>query len=295
MMGLCACAAFCDKPIYYLQFSIARADVEVRLNDIPVLRHDAPGLTESEKPVPESIVNGENILVVMMSPLEEEADLFIDQKSTDVRLVVREKNAPLDQYETLLHINIEVSEDQTKVLSDSQKDKGKAPPELVNFDRKSVVARRKVEVDSPFAQWEWQSGKSIDNSQESYESLLNEYKKIYQTLKSENMDKIKKLYSSAAQEYAAAYHYGDINKGFEIMNIGSLVGDPEWELGDINQFLESGFSLELEVYADGKLAHLVDEYGLDSGIVYLNKEVEMVSFQKFGFYKNSEGEWVLIR
>lgn len=294
-MSSSACAASYEKPIYYLQFSVARADVEVRLNDIPVLRHTAAGFTESEKPVPESVVNGENILVVRVRPLKGESDLFAGQKSVDVRLVVRERNSPLDQYETLLHVNLDVVEEQSEVLKNSEKDAGSNLPELLTFDEQQIAARRSVNINSPYPEWEWENGMIIENNEENYQTLLDEYKKIYQVLKSENIDQIKKLYTSAALEYATAYHYKDVAEGYRIMNVGSLVGDSEWLLGDINKFLERGFVLRLEVYGNGKLAHLVDRHGVDGGIVYLNKNVKMTSFQKFGFYKNIENKWVLIR
>lgn len=259
------------------------------------MHHNAKGLTDSEKPVPESIIDGENILSVKVVPLNGEESLFVDMKSVDVKLVVREKDAPLNQYQTLVHIKMSSFDQKDQLFKGSDSDSGIGPVQLIDYSDKQIIAARKVNIDSPFPRWAWQDGAMIENNDENLISLVDEYKKIYVALKNENTTEIRELYKEAAREYAAAYHYKDVAQGHRIMNTGSLVGNQEWVLGDVQKLLDKGVKFDLDVSADGKLARLIDDRGIEGFLVYLNRKERMVAYQKFWFYKNKENEWVMIR
>lgn len=293
-MNATSSATSYEKPLYYLKFTVAKTGVDVRLNDIPVLSHSSRGTTNSEKPVPESIVDGENDLVVTLSPLEDDEGSFVNNSSAEVSLIVREKGAVLSQYETLLHLDIDATAEEQKILSGSGDEKGDTP-RLLSFNEKEIVAERSVTIDSPYPRWEWQDGVTITDSQENYDSLLEEYKDVYEALESEDISEIKQKYDKAAQEFAAAYHYDDPDEGHRIMSTGGLAGDDEWALGNLYSLLDKGHKFELDIYANGKLARLLNQRGKEGAIVYLNREVKMASYQKFGFYKSKDDEWIMIR
>lgn len=294
MSSACVAATY-DEPMYYLKFSIARAAVDVRLNDIPVLHHDAAGLTSSEKPVPESIIDGENLIVINMAPLKDDDNLFVDGKFADVELIVREKNAPLTEYETLIHIKMDAVTEKDNILAGSDKNQGKGPALLSKFEDDEIVAQRSADIESPFPRWAWQDGVDIEQNKKTFDELFEQYRNVYSTLKSEDMEKIKLLYSEAAKEFSAAYHYDDVSHGHRIMSTGSLVGDNDWTLGNIQNLVDKGIPLNLDVYANGKLARIVDNKGDEIVIMYLNRSARMISLQKFGFYKNEDNEWIMIR
>lgn len=284
-----------DKPIFYLKFTHANTDMEVRLNDIPVLELDSSGTTSSEKPVPETIVDGENDLVVTLSPLEDEEGLSGNNSSAEASLIVREKDAALSQYETLIHLHIDAAEDESDVLAKCNEENGESPPVLVEYNNQVLAAKRSTTINPPYPRWEWQDGVSIEDTQENYNELLEQYKKIHTALSNGDMDVIKDLYSAAANEFASAYHYDDVEEGHRIINTGEFADDSDWELGSIEASIDGGLADRLDIYANGKLARIVDADGDELLIAYRRTDGELFSFQKFGFYKSKQGEWIMIR
>lgn len=282
-----------EKPIFYLQFDIARAEVEILLNDIPVLHHDTPGLTSSEKPVPESVVNGENILRLIVSPLEDGENLFEEKSAVEASLIVRERNSSLDKYKTLVHINLKPTSDAGQSLSSSSVDAGEGPVKVVIFGPDKIVVERSVDIESPFPRWAWQDGSVIENNHENFESLLDEYRAIHLALSSGDKNQVKGLYEKAAKEFAAAYHYDDAEQGHRIINTGSLMNSEEWVLADISKLIAS-MGYDMKIYANGRMASLVDQDGR-TPIVYLNTKVKMLNIQKFSFYKDKKNNWIMIR
>jgi hypothetical protein len=167
--------------------------------------------------------------------------------------------------------------------------------EIKRHDETEVVVRRSVEIDSPFPRWAWQDGRKIEDNEENLQSLLEKYKHIYDALSSEDLEETKKIYAIAAQEYATAYHHDDPEAGHHIMNTGGKFGNSEWKLGDIYTLVKKDMQFQLDIYGNGRLARLLNHRGEEAIIVYLNKEARMTSRQKFGFYKNKDGEWVMVR
>jgi hypothetical protein len=294
IMGALNIANSMDNPIYHLKFSVRSAGVEVYLNDILVFSEDKPGVIESEKPVPESVVDGRNTLRVRVTPPDGKTH-FGSEAAVSVSLLVREKGAPTDKYEAISDLLIAPGRERNEVLSSSHGLPRNSDPELVRLTEGELIAQRHVAIKSPYPRWQWQDGVIIENDEESYSSLVNEYAKIYEALKSEDMKRIKSLYGEAAKEYAAAYHYTDADHGHRIMETGSYAGKREWILGDIQHNFDKNVSFHLDVYANGKLARLVDERGEETFIVYFNTDLKVLSFQKFGFYKNKGGSWIMIR
>lgn len=284
-----------DKPIFYLKFNNANADLEVRLNDIPVLELDSPGTTTSEKPVPENILDGENTLSVSVKPLEEGTTLSDTALAIDVSLIAREKGAPLDKYRTIIDIKIDTSEEPERILSRSHEKYGKSPPEIVKSEEKELRVQRPADIDSPFPRWAWQDGKTIVENDNNYNTIIEEYKNVYDALNSKEIDKIRSVYEEAAREFAAAYHYDDPMHGHRIMDTGSLAMDDDWALGNIQKLFDKNVPFYLDIYAKGKLARLVNERETEAFIVFYNKKLSLYSYQKFGFYKTKDGDWIMIR
>jgi len=283
-----------NDPVYYLEFSIHGTGADIRLNDIPVYYHDDPGTTESQKPVPESIVNGTNTLTIKTFPLDENNNQENKNSYVEAIISINGRNAPLNASKPVLKLIIHPSSNEDNILTGNNNDFGDSSAKIINHSDDTIIAERSIHIDSPYPRWAWQDGETITDSQENYDSLLDKYKEIYQALKQDNKEEIHKIYAAAAQEYANSYNYQDIKDGFRIMSAGELAEDNDWVLGDINLIL-SKRKYHLDIYAHGKLARILDYKNNPSLITYLNKNVKMVSYQKFGFYKTSDGKWIMIR
>lgn len=272
------------QPLFSLEFNIYGAGADIHLNDIPVYYHDVSGQISSQKPVPESIIDGENVLTIKSFSLEENDNQYQKGAYIEAIISVREKNAPLNDNKPVLQLKLSPTNPEDKLFEGSLSEVGDMIPVILSHtDKKSIVERRTY-IKSPYPRWAWQDGQIIENTPESFDSLLEKYKEIWEALDSGNMRKINQLYDPAAQEFSWAYHYQTNKYGHRLMNTGGLVGDDEWKLGDVNKILKK-VKFSIVIYANGKLAHLIDEDNEPSLITYLNKKVKMISTQKFSFYK----------
>lgn len=281
-----------EEPIFEIKYDIVNLNAGVRLNDIPVLEHDSDGKTSSRKPVPESIVDGKNILTAHISP-SENSEEFMSSAYLDIALIVREQSGAVNSGETLMHIHVDPAQGQDNVVSGSSEQLDGVSVDVRSYSDREINVSSSVSINSPFPRWAWQDGQDIERSKENHESLKKVYVNLYRALDQENKEKIFRLYEAAAKEFAYAYHYSDPSHGHRIMNTAGLMGDDYWELGDTMQAFEN-IEYNLEVFANGKLAHFVDEDG-DSPIAYFSSDGELTNFQKFAFYKNDKNEWVMIR
>jgi hypothetical protein len=128
-----------------------------------------------------------------------------------------------------------------------------------------------VKIQSPYPRWAWQDGVNIEDNKENYDSLVEKYKEVYTALKNEDMSRIHETRKVAALEYAHAYNYDDVEYGYDIMNAGGYIDEDGWVLGDINLILAKR-KYHFEIFANGKLARLVDSKNNPSLITCLNTQ-----------------------
>ncbi len=282
-----------EQSIFSLEFNIYGTGVEIRLNDIPVYYHDAQGQVSSQKPIPESIIDGENVLTIKSFPLEEDGCEYQPGAYVEAVISVRKKNAPLNDAKTLLQLKLNPTNPKENLLDNTLAKLGNSARVILEGCDKQVVAERRIHINSPFPRWAWQNGQAIDNTPDNFDTLLTIYKEIWSALDSGDKGKVRELYDFAAQEFAWAYHYQDKKHGHRIMNTGGLIGDEDWKLGSMSKFLEK-FDYHLDIFSNGKMARILDQKNR-SPIVYLSRRAKIINIQKFVFYKNKAGEWVMIR
>ncbi len=283
-----------QNPVYYLDYSVSGTGAEIRLNDIPILYKDEKGTTTSTKPIPEYIIDGKNVLTIKTFPLEEYGNQYKENASVEAKITVNERNGPLSASTVVLPLHVHPSTDKEHILSSNIEKAEYSQPSLIEFGDNEIVAARSVYIDSPYPRWAWQDGVSIEDNKENYDSLLKKYKEIHAALNNKDMDLVHQTYKAAAIEYALSYNYDDVQHGYRIMNAGGYINEEGWVLGDINMGL-ANMEFHFKIFANGKLAQLVDPDNEPSLILYLNFDDDMVSFQTFKFYKNEAGEWTLIR
>lgn len=290
-------AVFADtdfkKPIFYLEFNIYGAGAEIRLNDIPIYYHDAEGKTSSQKPIPESIVDGENVLTVKSFTFKEDKYEYKEGAYVEVSISVREKDAPFNDAKTLLQLKLNPTNPKNSLLENTVAKYGDKDAVILDFSEKQIVAERRIYIKSPFPRWGWQNGKIIENTPENFSSLMAVYKEIWGALNAGDKTRVRELYDPAAQEFAWAYHYQEKKYGHRVMNTGGLIDDDDWGLADIDKLIDIT-KYRMEIFANGLIAQVIDQ-DRRTPIMYYNKNVKMLNIQKFGFYKNKAGEWVMIR
>ncbi len=291
-------AVFADtiykEPLFSLEFNIYGTGVEIRLNDIPVLHNDAEGETTSQKPIPESIINGENVLTVKSFPLKANNNQYLDGAYVEAIISVREKDAPVNNNKAIIQLKLNPTNPDNKLLEGTLSDAGDNDAIILNHNKNLTIVKRSTNIESPFPRWAWQDGQLIDDSEKNFSDLLKKYKQVWSALNSKDINVIHSLYDTAATDFAAAYHYKNKSDGHRIMNTGGMINESEWNLGDIEKFLTKRKYI-MRIYANGLLAEIVDTKDKKSPVMYLNPTNRIISFQKFGFYKNKNNEWIMIR
>lgn len=282
-----------EEPLFSLEFNIYGTGAEIRLNDTPVYYHDTQGQTSSQKPIPESIINGVNILTVKSFPLRDDNNQYLNGAYIEAIISVREKNAPINVNKVILQLKLNPTNPNNTLLEGTIPSAGDKDATILNNDSNQTIAERHTNIKSPFPRWAWQDGTNIVDSTQNYNSLLKKYKEIWMLLNNGDKDETKKIYDAAAEEFAIAYHYNDKEQGHRIMNTGGLINDEDWKLGSIDKFLDK-FNYHLDIHSNGKIAQILDQKRR-SPIVYLGRKAKIINIQKFGFYKNSSGEWIMIR
>jgi len=282
-----------QQPVFNLKFSIYGTGAEIRLNDIPVYFSDSVGQTNSQKAIPESIIDGENTLSIRSFPLEEDGGQYRDGAYIEASITIREKTASQSENKPVLHLKLNPTQEKAELVRGSLPNLGDKPLLHVQTDQQTVISRR-AQIQSPFPRWAWQDGQTIEDTPDNFNSLLEKYKEIWTALNTGDKAKVFSLYDVAAQEFAQAYYYSDKKEGHRLMETGGLIGDDSWGLGGIDVRIKKK-KYTMQIYGNKKLARIIDEKGNESLVTYLNKNVRMVNFQKFGFYKNKNGEWIMIR
>jgi len=232
------------QPIFSLEFNIYGAGAEILLNDIPVYYHDDQGQTISQKPVPESIIDGENILTVRSFPLDEDDGQYQKEAHIEAIISVREKDGLPNEGKPLLQIKLNPTNAVDHLLEGTVAEYGDQEAVVVNHEEKQTTVERRTAIQSPFPRWAWQDGQVIEDTPENFDSLLIVYKEIWAVLNDGDKARVRALYDPAAQEFAIAYHYQDKKQGHRIMNTGGMIDDDGWALGNIENFLAKRWQIQ---------------------------------------------------
>lgn len=282
-----------NENIYYgVDIDLNNVGVDIRVNDIPVFFDDNKGQLVLEVPVPDSIIDGENVISVKAS-LPFDGNDYVKKyafgayvSATLFKQNTTVKNAPKIN---ITKVYIQLNNDMPVSTVENIITKEQSSPEI-NYDQyKNTISKSTVKIISPFPRWNWQDGKVIDNDQQSYNSLLSAYKKIYDALKNKNIEQLKSFYSERASETAIAYHLSNEDAGQEKLSVGRDMADNSLELYEFHNL-----GLELQILGNGKLARLADDIGAQP-ILYTQKDGAAVHLYKFMFYLNSSNKWILIR
>ena len=279
------------KPYYGIKLDLAQVGVDIRLNDIPIYYDDEKGQLNIDLPAPSSVINGNNELkiIAFLPYIDDENKMksFLPGSEVTASLYVQEYNDPENKKEILTSISIKFNDENEVIIIDKDNNTEKASIKSITDNK--VIITRSVNINSKFPQWQWESGQLISNTKENFNTLLNAYKKIYTSFKNKNIDEIFKLYDERAKETTIAYHLNGISEGHKKISTGDDVGDTTLELYDF--WIDD---MKLDIYANGKLARIINE-DTTQPIIFVDREAGAIHAHKFGFYKNNNDEWIMIR
>ena len=294
-LGTQAMADKYKNPYFGINLDLAQVGVDIRLNDIPVYYDDQKGQLSVDLPAPEAVINGTNELkIIAFTPFldqsnKQKMDKFLPGSEVTATLYVQETDD--DSKKILTSISIQIDQHHKVEVIKSTDGESDAMASIISSSEDLAVVTRSVNIDSPFPRWAWQDGQTIENSDENYSGLLQAYRDVYEALASGDITRMYDLYSERASEIAIAYHLDDASEGHRKINTGEDARNPELEL---YKFWDK--NMILDIYANGKLARIIGSTAPTiQPIVYLDRGAGILHKHKFGFYKNKEGKWIMIR
>ncbi|MBL1276787.1 MAG: hypothetical protein COB30_011930 [Ectothiorhodospiraceae bacterium] len=297
------------KPVYLVKISYAGTGAEFRLNDIPFYLENYSGQVDVEITVSDKMIEGVNELTIIAFPYSEGEGSLEDWGHKDARveasLFVREKDALDDTKELLTHLKlyparpVEVAAIETIVMTGQdlpQLDYESQPRKFPNviYHKQIVISRKTYPIKLPFPRWEWQDGQIIEDTEENYKSLLEAYRKEYVIHQNQDLPALKESTKKLAETLMLVKYITDFDKAYDSLNLEESWKSEEQELF---KFIEGETSknlrLKLDVFANGRLARIVNETGAQP-ILYIVKKARMTIEYNFSFYKNKKGEWIYI-
>ena len=280
-----------DNPIYFIEYEVYNVESEIFLNGIVISKDSDQGKTVSEIPVPEYIINGQNSIQVDLSTKE---NIFDGTSYINLSLIVKDRADVSKTPTVLLNAFIQPGVDSKERAKKTTIKDGQSNIVFKDSSNTKISASTSINIQTNHNAWAWENGQLIENNDANYQSLLKEYIEIHTAMSNKDTNRIKSMYDAAAMEYATAYNHTDINKGHKIMNTFGFFDDPEWAIADANALIKN-MDYRLHVYANGKLANIIETEHNKSPIMFVENETQNLAFLKFMFYKNKNGNWIMIR
>lgn len=296
------------KPYYTVQISYAGTGAEFRLNDIPFYLEIREGQVDTEIPVSDKLIQGVNELSIITFPYIEgngPVENWHPDARVEASLYVKEKDAPRQTRKLLSHIKLYPARDPEIAAAESLVLSEQEPPILdyeskpwqfppTDYPKQVVISRKTHPVKTPFPHWEWQDGQTIEDTPENYASLLEAYRKYHAIHQKQNLAALKAGYQKIARIQKIVNYYDDIDKAYDILNLKeSWISDQQ----ELFEFIEGErskkFGLKLDIIANGKMARIVNNTGIQP-ILYIVKKERITIEYNFTFYKNKNGEWIHI-
>lgn len=278
----------------YFTFVIDMLDValQLRINDVPIFTDKEGGEASIETSMNEYLLQGSNQIQLTVNAIEGEEE-FRSHAECNVSLYVRDKNMEANSRQPLWIIKAypaELSVMDVNVLKPESRSSQCSHVYFVDEQfPDSITVSSTVEIDYPFPQWAWIKGEFIDDNEENFKSLIEQYRDIHIHLQNKDLDVLKTYTQKKAEEFSIAYHMPAYEDGERLVGLAS---EAMKNTQTLHPFWEKG--MKLDVYANGRVARIVDD-DEDGPILFLIGEGNAANVLKLAFYKDEKKGWILIR
>lgn len=297
-----------DRPIFRLCGSAAQCHVEIRINDVPVLRDLSGQAHEFDLAINEWLFQGINHIDIRLSSgkkdtpfparaafaakLRHKTARDTARNITDIgELTWRPDPAPLHDHAahshpnpSVSHADFETPEVPLLALPGQAEDLPWVIRPPAEQPDQSIILSSALAMPPPWPVCPWSRGSALNSHDGTQRVLAGELRKLHHTLKFGGWEEIFRLRRAALQ---AAYYLGgdelDAALGFP-----QLLKQPDWHL----QPLPTGpFTLELA--GQGKLARLLDPATGETPLILLNESASLIAV--IDAWWTCGTEWLLLR
>lgn len=288
------------KPVFGVDFFCAACAYELRLNDVPLFRHEENPI-RARLPANAYLLE-KNLLELRLRPLEG-AEHLPPEPTQRAALVVKQEDGEQDHELCAIEWKGPLPPEEVSQLPDQIERKltpepgspleglgeitlgklvvasGPAPGE-VRLTREVTLGK------PPFPAWSWTAGKKIEPNEETKAQLTDQVRKIWDLLSRREEAAILSRMRVVQSEMATAF-YMTPEQSQAVLAPIRMLRDPDVALEPL---MEDAF--ELEVFGQGRLARLT-LFG-DGPIVFMDKGQELVHFVHLTFSLTDDG-WVIVR
>lgn len=288
-----------DHPVYVLEVDCQQLELQVRLNDIPILDSNHGKPLTCELPANLQMLDGENILEARFGPPADSE--FIHQDAsfsvTLVRSFLGETETQCKNI-TSLNFNIPPTPERGAFANSpgpTELDASALDPasggavkigeinESLDDATRTGVASRSIRLAVPFARWDWPACDEIQDNDATFISLLDEYRHFWTLLNARNPSPVFNFLALKLKAITAAWHMTD-EQARDAIEIGDMLRCDEIDLRPLR---ERG--LKLMILGNGKLAKIVDRDG-DSPVYFREKDGSLDHYIPLTFCR-SRAQW----
>lgn len=274
-------------PVYEVGVTTSGLDLEVRVNDVPVMRVGG-GHVETSFDVNPHVATGMNHLGAIVRPPAKTGQY---QPEARAEIVLRVRAFPgSDVVEERGRLVFEAPEiEADRAFSGSRTPEGAEPVVAVGTGD-VVQARIAVSLMTPFPPWSWLSADDLSDTPETFDEVLAETKTLWSLVRAKDAAALEAAAAEQTKDWRIAYYLGDDAQAQQMLGITRTLGDPDVQ----PEPLPEAAALRLQIVGFGKLARLVDGDGKDP-IVLSVKGVPNMTGRFTALFCRRDGAWTMIR
>jgi hypothetical protein len=288
--GLATIGRKVEKPCFTLHIHAVGCRYEVRVNDIPADRHDAPSSLDADVPVGPSVFTGDNELAAVVFPGDRESEVFDPGARLELLLCVRESDTPPDEKRILGGIVFDASELEREGGTGIEQSSGIPGPEagVERISDHMFLVERTIPLETPFPAWTWMTATVIPDTPGVRARIVQELQTFHRALATRDEKAVRAAVRRKAREMSRAFHTEE-EEGYALLDIFDYMADPEMTLLPFDEQ-----ALELEMLADGRMARLVNPDGFGP-IAYRLKEFPAAAYVNTVYCLDDHARWIQIR
>lgn len=240
-----------DGPVFELAVKATEIRLELRVNDVPVLRL-AGGQASTVFDVNPHVINGENTLTMIVRPLQRGEEF---RRHASAEVTFHKRLSVSDQ--TIEPLATLVFEGPgANAATGFEKSPGYAtviPPVLEPMGLRAI---QKFEVSAPFAPWSWMTAPPIVVTESLRSELFTAVRRVHALMKARDIAGLSRECEHQAADWQQAYYLPSEAAAIRMLGVPQTFADQDVSVED----LPDGH-FEVELLGGGRLIQLVDHNG----------------------------------
>lgn len=240
-----------DGPVFELEVQATEVRLELRVNDVPVMRA-AGGRVTTVFDVNPHVVNGENALTMIVRPLQRGEEF---RRHASAAVSFRRRPSVNDQSAERL-ATLVFEGPGANAATGFEKSPGYAtviPPVL---EPMGLRATQKFELSAPFAPWSWMTAPPLVVTESLRSELFTAVRRVHALMKARDIEGLTRECQHQAADWQQAYYLQSEADAVRMLGVPQTFADGDVSVEDLPDA-----HYEVELLGGGRLIQLVDENG----------------------------------